>query len=61
MRISGFGEHESCYSDADALFVKMAGRAVHIGPSPSNESYLCIDKIIHAALATGADGNLIDV
>ncbi|GAC35424.1 acetyl-CoA carboxylase biotin carboxylase subunit [Paraglaciecola polaris] len=45
------------YSDADrhALHVKMADEAIHIGPSPSNQSYLKIDKVLAAAKATGAD------
>lgn len=45
------------YSDADrdALHVKMADEAVHIGASPSAESYLVIDKIIDACRRTGAD------
>ncbi|MER8462237.1 acetyl/propionyl/methylcrotonyl-CoA carboxylase subunit alpha [Mesorhizobium sp. M1396] len=45
------------YSDADAraLHVEMADEAVHIGPSPVGESYLRGDKIIAAALATGAE------
>jgi len=45
------------YSDADrnALHVHSANEAVHIGPSPARESYLCGDKIIAAALATGAE------
>ncbi|MGJ8560792.1 MAG: acetyl/propionyl/methylcrotonyl-CoA carboxylase subunit alpha [Litorimonas sp.] len=45
------------YSDADrdALHVRMADEAVHIGPSPAAESYLVIDKIIGAATHTGAD------
>src|SRR5690554_1016076 len=44
------------YSDADrhAQHVALADEAVHIGPAPSNESYLCIDKIIAAAKRTGA-------
>ncbi|MER8731547.1 acetyl/propionyl/methylcrotonyl-CoA carboxylase subunit alpha [Mesorhizobium sp. M0323] len=44
------------YSDADdrALHVEMADEAVHIGASTANESYLRGDKIIAAALATGA-------
>ncbi|RVB61337.1 acetyl-CoA carboxylase biotin carboxylase subunit [Mesorhizobium sp. M7A.F.Ca.CA.004.06.1.1] len=44
------------YSDADArsLHVEMADEAVHIGLSPVGESYLRGDKIIAAALATGA-------
>jgi 3-methylcrotonyl-CoA carboxylase alpha subunit len=46
------------YSDADreALHVAAADEAVHIGPSPSTESYLRIDRIIAAAKATGAEG-----
>ena len=45
------------YSDADAnaLHVREADEAVHIGPSPALESYLVIDKIIAAAKATGTD------
>jgi 3-methylcrotonyl-CoA carboxylase alpha subunit len=45
------------YSDADAkaLHVRMADEAVHIGPSPARESYLCAGKIIEAAKATGAE------
>lgn len=45
------------YSDADrdALHVKMADEAVHIGPAPAIESYLVIDKIIKAAQDTDAD------
>jgi 3-methylcrotonyl-CoA carboxylase alpha subunit len=44
------------YSDADAnaLHVRSADEAVHIGPSPARESYLVGDKIIAAAKATGA-------
>jgi len=45
------------YSDADrnALHVEMADEAVHIGPSPANQSYIVIDKIMTAVAATGAD------
>ncbi|RWH08293.1 MAG: ATP-grasp domain-containing protein, partial [Mesorhizobium sp.] len=45
------------YSDADAraLHVEMADEAVHIGPSPVGDSYLRGDRIIAAALATGAE------
>jgi 3-methylcrotonyl-CoA carboxylase alpha subunit len=45
------------YSDADrnALHVSMADEAVHIGASPSRESYLLGDRIIAAALKTGAE------
>ena len=45
------------YSDADAnaLHVRSADEAVHIGPSPARESYLVGEKIIAAAKATGAE------
>lgn len=45
------------YSDADqqALHVKMADEAVHVGPSPSKDSYLQAEKIIQIALKVGAD------
>lgn len=45
------------HSDADmnALHVKLADEAVHIGPSPARESYLVADRIIEAARLTGAD------
>ncbi|KKB08068.1 acetyl-CoA carboxylase biotin carboxylase subunit [Devosia chinhatensis] len=44
------------YSDADreALHVRMADEAIHIGPSPAKDSYLQIDRIIAACKATGA-------
>lgn len=44
------------YSEADrtSIHVSYADEAVCIGPAPSNESYLCIDKIIEAAKSTGA-------
>ncbi len=42
-------------ADANAPHVKLADEAVHIGASPSAESYLVIDKIIDAAKRTGAD------
>jgi propionyl-CoA carboxylase alpha chain len=42
-------------ADADALHVTMADEAVHIGPAPSNQSYIVIDKILEAIKKTGAD------
>jgi 3-methylcrotonyl-CoA carboxylase alpha subunit len=44
------------YSEADAgaRHVRMADEAVCIGAPPPRESYLVVDKIIGAALATGA-------
>ena len=45
------------YSDADrdALHVRMADEAVHIGPAPSSQSYIVIGKILEAIRQTGAD------
>jgi acetyl-CoA carboxylase, biotin carboxylase subunit len=45
------------YSDADraSLHVRMADEAAWVGPSPSAESYLRIDRIIDAARAHGAE------
>ncbi len=45
------------YSDADrnALHVKMADEAVHIGPSPASESYIVIEKVMEAIRQTGAE------
>ncbi|MGC4252966.1 MAG: acetyl/propionyl/methylcrotonyl-CoA carboxylase subunit alpha [Sphingobium sp.] len=42
-------------ADADALHVREADEAVHIGPSAARESYLLGDRIIAAALETGAE------
>ncbi len=45
------------YSDADrdARHVKMADRAVRIGPGPASESYLDVAAVLDAAKQTGAD------
>ena len=45
------------YSDADknALHVRLADEAVHIGASPANQSYIVINKILAAVHETGAD------
>ncbi|HMG33306.1 MAG TPA: acetyl-CoA carboxylase biotin carboxylase subunit [Blastocatellia bacterium] len=45
------------YSDVDrsSLHVRRCDQAVHIGPSPSAESYLSIEKIIGAARQSHAD------
>ena len=50
-------ETVAVYSDADrnALHVRNADYAVRLGPGPSAESYLVIEKIIDAARQTGAD------
>lgn len=46
------------YSEVDrqAPHVRFADEAVLLGPAPSSESYLVMDKIIAAAKDTGADG-----
>ncbi|MDX3809283.1 MAG: biotin carboxylase N-terminal domain-containing protein, partial [Bosea sp. (in: a-proteobacteria)] len=41
-------------ADRDALHVRLADVAVPIGPAPARESYLRADRIIDAALRTGA-------
>ena len=45
------------YSEADrnAPHVRAADEAVLLGPAPSNQSYLVMDKVIAAAKQTGAD------
>ena len=46
------------YSEADRFspHVRFADEAVCVGPAPSNQSYLVMDKILDAAKQTGADG-----
>ncbi len=41
--------------DRDALHVRMADEAFHIGPAQSSESYLCGDKIIAVARSAGVE------
>ncbi|MFD2739045.1 acetyl-CoA carboxylase biotin carboxylase subunit [Sulfitobacter aestuarii] len=45
------------HSDADtqALHVQMADEAIHIGPSPANQSYIVIDKVMEAVRQSGAE------
>jgi acetyl-CoA carboxylase biotin carboxylase subunit len=45
------------YSDPDraSLHVRMADEAVHVGPGPSAESYLRIDRLLDAAKRFGAE------
>ena len=42
-------------ADAEALHVREADEAVLIGPAPSAESYLRIDRIVEACRKTGAE------
>ncbi len=50
-------ETVAVYSDADrnALHVRRAHHAFNIGPAPSRDSYLRIDKLINVAIKSGAD------
>jgi propionyl-CoA carboxylase alpha chain len=42
-------------ADAEALHVQLADEAVPIGPAPSAESYLKIERILEACRTTGAE------
>src|SRR5262245_15248560 len=42
-------------ADADALHVREADEAVHIGAPPAAQSYLLVDRIVEACRKTGAD------
>nr|WP_317282852.1 acetyl-CoA carboxylase biotin carboxylase subunit [uncultured Sellimonas sp.] len=50
-------ETVAVYSEADqeALHTQLADEAICIGPAPSSESYLSMDRIISATMITGAD------
>jgi acetyl/propionyl-CoA carboxylase alpha subunit len=50
-------EAVAVYSDADrgAAHVRLADRAVRIGPSAPTESYLRIDAVVDAAVSTGSE------
>ena len=50
-------ETVAVYSEADkeALHTKLADEAVCIGPAPSSESYLSMDRILSATIISGAD------
>jgi acetyl-CoA/propionyl-CoA carboxylase biotin carboxyl carrier protein len=41
-------------ADADARHVREADTAIRLGPAPARQSYLAIDRIVEAALASGA-------
>lgn len=51
-------ETVAVYSEVDrhSPHVKFADEAVLLGPAPSSESYLVMEKVINAAKGTGADG-----
>jgi acetyl-CoA carboxylase biotin carboxylase subunit len=42
-------------ADADAMHVRLADRAVRIGPPPASQSYLSIPSVVAAATTTGCD------
>ncbi len=56
LREMGIGS-VAVYSDPDrtSLHVRMADEAERLGPGPSAESYLCIDRILDAARRHGAE------
>src|SRR5512142_2151295 len=56
LREMGIGS-VAVYSDADraSAHVRMADEAARVGPAPSSESYLRIDRIIDAAKKHGAE------
>ena len=42
-------------ADDDALWVRLADDAVHLGPSPASKSYLVADRVVEAAVSSGCD------
>jgi acetyl-CoA carboxylase, biotin carboxylase subunit len=42
-------------ADRDSLHVRLADRAVHVGPPPAAESYLKIPSLVAAAVTSGCD------
>ena len=42
-------------ADADALWVRLADEAVHVGPSPASKSYLVADRVVEAAVSSNCD------
>jgi 3-methylcrotonyl-CoA carboxylase alpha subunit len=50
-------ESVAVFSDADAAapHVRAADRAIHIGPTPARDSYLSIERVLDAAVRSGAD------
>jgi len=42
-------------ADKDSMGARMADRAVVLGPAPSAKSYLDVNLVVHAAVATGCD------
>src|SRR5436309_12841982 len=52
MGLRSVGVYSDC--DRNALHVRLADEAHHLGPSPARESYLRIDRIVDVAVRAGA-------
>ncbi len=52
--LKSVGVYSDC--DRDAVHVRYADEAHHVGPGPAAESYLRIDRVIEVARRAGADG-----
>ncbi len=42
-------------ADRSSMAAKLADRAICIGPPPSKDSYLSVNKVVHVAMASGCD------
>lgn len=47
--------------DSNSLHVRLADEAVCVGPAPTNQSYLRVDKILQAVKDTGAQAVSLNI